>query len=142
MRIIVMVILLCLVGATPGAAQQPPRPPSGMTVALPDKVSLAKRVPLKLTFVNAEGQKQKFANSAFAIVLLDENGKQVKDPFHREAVARAVVLEGRTPEYTPPLAFNRECKGLQVGRRCQVVCVLPIGGIDVLAGSARFTLVE
>ena len=142
MRNTVLVILICLVGATVGDAQQLPRPPSGMTVSLPDKVSLAKRVPLKLTFVNAEGQKQKFANSAFAIVLLDENGKQVKDAFHREAVVREVVLEGRTPEYAPPLAFNRQCKGLQVGRQYQFVCVLPIGGIDVLVGSARFTLVE
>jgi hypothetical protein len=139
-----LVLLLCLGAAETalGDEKQPARPPSQITVLLPDKVSLGKGVPLKLTFVNDAGRKQKFANSAFAIVLLDENGKQVKDPFHREAVARDVVLEGRTPEYAPPLAFNRECKGLQVGKQYQVVCVLPVGGIQALAGSARFTLVE
>jgi len=140
-----LVLLLCIgaSGIARGDEEQPVRPPSQMIVSLPDKVSLSKeKVPLKVTFVNEAGQKPKFANSAFAIVLLDENGKQVKDPFHREAVAREVVLDGRTPEYSPPMAFNRECKGLQVGKQYQIVCVLPTGGIRVLAGAARFTLVE
>jgi hypothetical protein len=144
MRTRLLVLLLCLSAAGTALSDEkhPARPPSQMTVSLPDKLSLGKGVPLKLTFVNEAGQKQTFANSAFAIVLLDETGKQVKDPFHREAVARDVVLEGRTPEYAPPLAFNRECKGLQVGKLYQLVCVLPVGGIQALAGSARFTLVE
>jgi hypothetical protein len=144
MRTRFLILLLCLsaAGTGRGNEKQPARPPSRMTVSLPDKVSLGKRVPLKLTFVNEAGQKQTFANSAFAIVLLDGNGKQVKDPFHREAVARDVVLKGRTPEYAPPLAFNRECKGLQLGKRYQLVCVLPVGGVQALAGSARFTLIE
>jgi hypothetical protein len=106
-------------------------------------VSLGKeRVPLKLTFVGEAGQKPRFANASFALVLLDEDGKQVKEPFHREAVAREVVLEGAAPEYAPPLAFNRACKGLVVGKRYHLVCVLPTSGIQVLAGSARFILVE
>jgi hypothetical protein len=145
MRIRLLILVLCLgaAGTAFGDEKQPGRPPSQMSASLPDKVSLGKeRVPLKLTFVNEAGKNQTFANSAFAIVLLDENGKQVKDPFHREAVARDVVLDGRSPEYAPPLAFNRECKGLQVGKQYQLVCVLPVGGIQALAGSARFTLVE
>jgi hypothetical protein len=139
-----LVVLLCFagIGASSGDEKPGGRSQLRMTVELPAKVSLGKQVPLKLTFLNEGGQKQKFANSAFAIVLLDENGKQVKDPFYREAVARDVVLEGRTPEYAPPLGFNRGCKGLQVGKQYQVVCVLPVGGIQALAGSARFTLVE
>jgi hypothetical protein len=143
MRTTLLVLLLCLgaAGTGLGDKKQPARPPSQMTVSLPDKISLSKeKVPMKLTFVNEAGQKPKCANSAFAIILLDENGKQVKDPFIREAVAREVVLEGRTPEYEPPLAFNRQCKGLQVGKQYQLVCVLPTGGIQALAGSARFTL--
>src|SRR5262245_43727389 len=145
MRIGPPALLLCLgaAGAAPGDGEQPARPPSQMAVALPDEVSLGKeRVPLKLTFVGEAGRRQAFANSAFAIALLDEGGRQVKDALIREAVAREVVLEGRAPEYAPPLAFNRGCKGLRVGGRYQLVVVLPVGGVEVLAGSARFTLAE
>jgi hypothetical protein len=99
-------------------------------------------VSLKLTFSGEAGEKPKFPNTSFTIVLLDEDGKQVKDPFIREAVARDVVLEGRAPEDAPPLAFNRHCKRLEVGKRYQLVCVLRTGGYDALAGLARFTLTE
>jgi hypothetical protein len=144
MRSGLLTLLLCLgaAGTARGDKDPPARPPSRMTVALPDKVSLGQRVPLTLAFVNEAGQKPTFPNTAFTIVLLDEDGRQVGDPFIREAVARDVVLEGRAPEYAPPLAFDRQCKGLQVGKRYQLVCVLPVGGVQALAGSARFTLVE
>jgi hypothetical protein len=144
MRTGLLAVLLGLgaAGTTVGDKDPPARPPSQMTVSLPDKVSLGQRVPLTLAFVNEAGQKPTFPNTAFTIVLLDEEGRQVKDPFIREAVARDVVLEGRTPEYAPPLAFNRECKGLQVGKQYRLVCVLPVGGVQALAGSARFTLTE
>jgi hypothetical protein len=142
MRTTILMMLLCLFAVPFADAQQPSRPPSEMTVVLPEKVSLGKQVPLKITFVGKAGDKHTFKNAALAIILLDENGKQVKDPFYREAVSRDVALEGRMPEYTPPLGFNRGCKALQVGKQYQLVCVLPVGGIDALAGSARFTLVE
>jgi hypothetical protein len=119
-----------------------------MAVSLPDKVSLNKGggLPLTLNFVNEAGTNYTFTNSHMTIILLDEGGQQVrdplKDPFYREAAVRQVELEGHAPEYAPTVAFNKGFKGLQVGKRYQIVCALPTGGVQVLAGSAWFTLVE
>lgn len=134
----------------PAAApdQRPASPPSRMTVSLPDKVSLNKSgvLPLTLNFVNEAGTKYTFTNSHMTIILLDEGGQQVRDPlkdtFYREAAVRQVVLEGHAPEYAPAVAFNKSFTGLQVGKRYQIVCALPTGGVQVLAGSAWFTLAE
>ncbi len=134
----------------PAAApdHRPASPPSRMAVSLPDKVSLKKGggLPLTLHFVNEAGTKYAFTNSQLTIILLDEGGHQVrdplKDPFYREAAVRQVILEGHAPEYAPAVVFNKSFNGLQVGKRYQIVCALPTGGVQVLAGSAWFTLTE
>ncbi len=124
------------VDAGHGGEKSSARPPSEMTVLLPESVSRKERIPLKLAFVNDRGHSYTITN-AEPIFLLDEVGKQVKDPFYREAAARKVVLEGAAPEYSPEMVFNPHCKGLAVGKRYQVVCI-----VGDLIGSAWVTLVE
>jgi len=149
----ITLVLLNLVKAdqynpTAAANDRPASPPSGMVVSLPDKVSLnmGGGLPLQLHFVNVAGTHYTFTNSQMTIILLDEGGQQVrdphKDPFYREAAVRNVVLEGHAPEYSPKITFNKDFKGLQVGKRYQIVCALPTGGVQVLAGSAWFILSE
>ena len=127
---------------------RPSLPPAGMTVSLPDKVSLSKggNLPLTLTFAKDAGANYTFTNSVVTIVLLDEAGRQVRDslmdPFHREAAVRQVTIDDHNSVYAPSIALNRTYKGLQVGSRYQLVCTLPTHGVQVLAGSAWFTLTE
>ena len=119
-----------------GGEKPSTRPPSEITVLLPEKVSRKERIPLKLAFVNDGGHSYTITN-AEPIFLLDQVGKQVKDPFYREAAARQVVLEGPAPEYSPDMVFNPHCKELAVGKRYQVVCI-----VGDLIGSAWVTLVD
>ena len=149
MRVLILVLALCcsaLVGAEPTTQRDPAARPSGppplrMTAELTGPVSLREEIPLTLKFSRDRDARGRFINYSFMFVLLDEKGQQVGGPhvFIREAIHVDVDLDGKESTYKPRLVLYRDRKGLVVGQKYQLVCVMPDGD---LACAVWFTLAE
>ncbi len=120
---------------------QPVRPSSKMTAELTGPVSLQGEIPITLTLFSESDGEHRYNNYSFMFVLLDENGHQIGGPhvFIREANIIELKVDGKEFTYKPQLMFYRERKGLVVGRKYQLVCLMP--PCD-LAGAVWFTLTE
>jgi hypothetical protein len=138
MRTLTFLTIVCIICSC-GSSPEPSPNSVHMSMKIEGKVSKQRVLPIELSFANIGDHVFHYKSTSFLFVLFNQDGEQVGNPnaFVTNALISTVEINKSDSIYRPRLLLNPQRQDLPVGRKYQLVAIIPSAG---LAASAWFTL--